>query len=104
MAQEGSRDTGGHLGGVDGACRWPEEAGAGDTFTVETDGGPALGHSRTRPHSSGDEGGSSSRRCTRLQRRRRAWHSGQRGGCARWTGEWRREQSGVDDESSVTRR
>jgi hypothetical protein len=95
---EGGRDT----GGIVGARRWLEEAGAGDTFTAEADGDFSQGRSRMRPQSSGDEGGSSDRRC--IQRWRRAWHSGQRGGCTRWTGEWRREQSGVDGESSVARR
>jgi hypothetical protein len=79
---EGGRDTGGRWGGIDGARPWPEEAGAGDTFTAEMDGDFSQGHSRMRPHSSGDEGGSSNRRCTRLQRWRRAWHTGRRGGCA----------------------
>jgi hypothetical protein len=75
-AQEGGQDTGGRWGNVDGSRRWPEEAGASDTFTAKTDGGSTQGRSRMRPHSSGDEGGSSSRWCTRLQRRHLAWHSG----------------------------
>jgi hypothetical protein len=103
-AREGGRDTGRRWGDVDRACRWPKDAGAGDTITAEMGGGSAQGLSRTRPHSSGNEGGSASRRCTRLQRWHRAWHSGRRGGRARWTGELRREQSGVDGESSVARR
>jgi hypothetical protein len=43
VTREGRRDTGGHWGGVEGARRWPEEAGAGDTITAETDGGSVHG-------------------------------------------------------------
>jgi hypothetical protein len=39
MAQKGGHDMGGHWGGIDGACRWPEVARRWSTLGIEADGG-----------------------------------------------------------------